>query len=138
MPLDFLEEPPNWVKARADCNLDLTFEALFTLARRDAAEANEIDALTEGRFKYPIQREAGGAYSMFSVCRQMNGSPVDKVLFERLQLEIRVSRTRGEGFSVTPRWNEDECKCDLFIGDEPFEVWQVSRKALEPLFFRSG
>ena len=141
MSSNVFSEPPNWVKARADCNIDLTFEALFGLVQRDAKQANGIDTLTEGRFKYSVQKEYGGAVPMFSVARQMNGSPVATVRFEMLPLELRVSRTRGrnrdDGFSVTPRWNESECKCDLFIGDEPHELWQVSQKALEPLFFRS-
>ena len=38
-------------------------------------------------------------------------------------------------YEVTPKWNEELGSCELFIGDDTFEVWQVSQKALSPLFF---
>ena len=36
------QSPPNWVKGRADCSLDLTFEALAQIVERDVKEANEL------------------------------------------------------------------------------------------------
>lgn len=39
------------------------------------------------------------------------------------------------GFEVTPKWNDQACSCDLFVDEEKLEIWQVSQRALTPLFF---
>ena len=49
-------DPPNWVKARADCNLAMTFDALFSVARRDVEEANNIEALTKEPLAKQLRR----------------------------------------------------------------------------------
>ena len=135
MPTTVRMDPPNWVKARADCNLAMTFDALFSVARRDVEEANNIEALTKGRFSYAVQQEDGGTEPAFSVTRNMNGCPVDTVVFQQFDHVIQVSRTKGDGFSVTARWNSAGCRCELFVQDVRNEIWEISKGALEPLFF---
>ena len=113
----------------------MTFDALFSVAQRDVEEASKIETLTTGRFSYAVQLEDGGTEPAFSVTRNMDGCPIDTVLFERFVHEIRVSRTKGDGFSVTARWNSAECRCELFVQDMPHKIWEISKGALESLFF---
>ena len=51
-----MPDAPNWVMDRAQCNLDLTFKALFDIATRDIQEAHKVDAITKGKLTFDIQR----------------------------------------------------------------------------------
>ena len=70
------------------------------------------------------------------------------VLYENLEWSVKISNLRGLDISVVPKWNSLECKCELHVsttqeglilGDpvdlEFLELWEISKKALEPLFF---
>lgn len=44
-------------------------------------------------------------------------------------------RVKGPNeFTVTVKWHTDRSSCDLMLGEEPCPLWQVSKRALEPLF----
>ena len=88
-----MPDVPNWVKDRAQCNLDLTFKAIFDIATRDIQEAHKVDAITKGKFTFDIQLEDRTNVPTFTVRRLMNGSPLDNVLFEQGRNGIR-SRSR--------------------------------------------
>ena len=128
---------PNWVKARAECNLELTFEALFGIVERDVNEANDIDAFVS----YRLEIQRGVFDPMISVTREDNGSFSGRVIFTQMAHEIRVCREspmsagKENLFSVTAQWEEDNHRCRLFVDGSTLEVWELSRKALEPMFF---
>ena len=132
-----MPDVPNWVKDRAQCNLDLTFKALFDIATRDIQEAHKVDAITKGKFTFDIQREDRTNVPTFTVRRSMNGSPLDKVLFEQGRNEIQISFTGGaDPVTIRPQWDAENLRCDLLVGDRPHEPWEVSRIALERMFFQ--
>ena len=130
--------PPNWVKARADCNLELSFQALREVAERDVSIANGIDSITRNRFAFFLQNEEGSHIPTFCVDRREGNRPVDKVLFKMYPQEITVHNSQGAKFCVTAVWDERNCRCNLLIDDDSYEIWQISRKALEPIFFFPG
>lgn len=53
-----------------------------------------------------------------------------------IEVEVEDERpARGEPlFTASVRMGDDG-KCRLVIGDEEVKLWQVSKRALEPLFF---
>ena len=57
------------------------------------------------------------------------------MFFEQLPNAIKVCRDKDELFSVNATWNEETASCLLFIGETPYEAWQISQKALAPFFF---
>ena len=131
-----MESPPNWVKERADCNLDMVFEALFSVADRDVAEVNRVSSLTKNGVSFAVQREDGGMLPTFRVDRKKGGKSVEHVSFQKDQYQIAIVRSLGDGFSVRAKWDYQGQCCKLLVQDVPHEVWQVSMAALEPLFFR--
>ena len=132
-----MPDAPNWVRDRARCNLDLTFKALFDIATRDIQEANEVDAITRGKFTFDIQREDRTNVPIFAVRRLMNGSPLDRVVFEQGQHAIQIVSTGvDDPVVVRPQWNAENLRCDLLVDDRPHEPWEVCRIALERMFFR--
>ena len=130
-----MSAPPNWVKARADCNLELSFKALYDLAKRDVDEANGISSITQNRYSFVIQKEEGSHIPRFSVSRNTDGRPVGKVIFEMQRARLSVYIPSTDGFSVNAEWDDENCNCKLLIDNEPHEPWQIVRKALEPIIF---
>ena len=128
--------PPNWVKERSDCNLDMVFDALFSVAERDVSEANKVSSLTQNDVSFAVQREDGGMLPTFRVDRKKGGKSVDRISFHKDKHQITIVRSLGEGFSVRAKWDYQGQCCKLWVQDVPHEVWQVSMAALEPLFFR--
>lgn len=129
-----MNEAPHWVRARADCTPDFVFKALRELVWRDVAEANEIPPAKRFRRTFRAETITGGPHPMFRVQR----SPDDASIFFHLRsTEIHVAHGNNELlFAVTPEWNAEESRCDLFVDGVQCELWQISKKALSDLFFR--
>ena len=88
-----MESPPNWVKERADCNLDMVFEALFSVADRDVTEVNRVSSLTKNGVSFAVQREDGGMLPTFRVDRKKGGKSVEHVSFQKDQYQIAIVRS---------------------------------------------
>ena len=134
--------PPNWVAERAKCNLETTFEALCQIVKRDVDEMNKLSVKRRGGHAFRFDECAQGTEPFMRVRRFPEGDPdsesahwitfrltINAIIVEPM---IAPQKTRYE---VVPRWNEKAGSCELFIGDDVFEVWQVSQRALSPLFF---
>ena len=130
--------PFNWVKARADCNLDLSFEALRSVVDRDVQVANATPSLTRQTITFFFQNEEQGVYPMFVVRRTKGGQTMGQVRFTQEPQQITVdfgSGSEGEGFAVTALWDSEKYACHLMVDGQSCEIWEVSRRALEWLFF---
>ena len=127
----------NWVRARAECTRESVFDALYKQAQEDVDEANAICLAGDGR-RFVVKEDAvPNTAAAFSVKRCFGNDCDASVLFQRFDLEIRITRSNNGLFNVRPQWNSRDLSCDLYIGERPHKVWQVSQAALEPLFFGS-
>ena len=125
----------NWVQARAECNLDAVFDALILVVKSDVDAVNSVDDKAREGFRF---RAVPGDNGCIEVQKCTQGlDVVASVEFEKDpdSLSIDVHLDRNLLFSVCPRWNEESCSCDLSIGTEVLELWQISRRALESFFF---
>jgi hypothetical protein len=128
----------NWVKARSECSLVPVFAALREVVDSDVKEVNELN---RPRLRFTLNPEAGSA-SKFVVIRQQDMSGFFQaftVVFELKDDAIVVTARDQTGngkplFSAKPSLKPDG-QCMLDIDGEPCFLWQVSRKALEALFF---
>lgn len=130
--------PFNWVKARAECNLDLSFEALRSVVQRDAQVANDTPSLTEGgTVRFSFQAEGQGTHPMFAVHRLREGSVFGQTRFTQHPQKITVDfgPASETSFGVTALWDDESYTCRLMMDGKPCEIWEVSRRALEWLFF---
>jgi hypothetical protein len=131
-------EDVNWVKARAACSLPRIFEALTERLQRDVDNANELNR-SGVRFRLNIQRR-----DLVIVARQRDlaGIPeAETVAFDLAPQEIRVRQVDMVGkekplFAARPVLTEEgNCRLELSGDPQPKDLWQVSRRALQDLFF---
>ena len=132
-----VENWEEWVLRRARCNVDDIFAELQEQVEQDVAYMKSVtDAKNDG-YSFQLEREDG----RFVVQHYFGEDRLKAVVFRNSTRGITIeqfifARDGGsEEFNVRWKWNEQECKCELFIDDELHEVWQVSQKALSPMFF---
>jgi hypothetical protein len=124
----------NWVEARHACSLSEIFHTLKEVLKSDVASANglkiqdvKFSCKTDATNKIIVGRSevfpSGIAHGR-------------EIIFELLPAEIKVKegRTDKHLFSAVPNLI-DNGECLLEIDGRPYQFWQVSRKALEDLFF---
>jgi len=126
-----METSFNWVAARSQCSLKRVFETLAEIVDSDVKAANELP----GR---KAQFHVNGGDKKLVVSRDKSvetATPVSTVVFELFPAEISVRHGRDTKlFSARPRLNDDG-ECMLEVDGQALRLWQVSRKALEDLFF---
>ena len=134
--------PPEWVTGRANCRADLKFEALWQIVERDVAEFNNLpeEKRPDGRL-FDFIENGEGVTPVLHVEQRGAGNPGSRrsVSFGLTNGSIRIKGV-GSDFTVTPKWaaRERECRCYIDGKHQPTELWDVSRLALEPLFFGLG
>ena len=123
--------PLNWVPARADCRLDLTFQELRRLIERDVHEFNKLPTHSRANRTFRIASDNTGT-RVEQVTEGRDNQP--HVIFTMSTAAIRVNGG-GVQFYVKPRWTGSTC--DLFVNDNdgPYKVWEISQMALSNLFF---
>ena len=126
----------DWVTARAKCNVPDTFAALRARVARDALSATNCDSL-------PNVEVADGSEHSFSasIPSDVQGVAADTVTFalnKHLGTIVVTRAQRGTSkprsvFSATPHLLDRRCL--LKVDGEYLEIWDLSRRALEPLIF---
>ncbi len=126
----------NWVKARAECSIDHLFETLVQVIDSDVKTIQSYDSLRRYVFQFNRVNE-------WKVIVSRTSPSVERasrsVVFERGASEIAATAynargERNELFTARPSFDAAGA-CRLEIRNQPLELWQVSRKALEDLFF---
>ena len=141
------KKPPNWVADRARCNVIAIFDALQGIIERDVEEANALPDDVKGHVGFEVEEYTGGIDRAVTVSSRKGAELVAAVRFVMGTTVILVDLQRGGDirrvFTVIPRWEDGECR--TYVSRPPedseessVELWQVSKLALEPLFFRSS
>jgi hypothetical protein len=129
-PSDF-----DWVTARHKCSAAVFFESLLQLAKANVDTVNAAKEKSSGRSDAYLQATVPG---VFAVARGVPGAGPPKVVRFRLERDDAIAvEPHGvpmEGFQGTLTLN-NEGECRLKVGAEELDLWQVLRRALEPLFF---
>ena len=126
---------PNWVRARDECTRESVFDALYKRVQEDVEEANARCLAGDGT-RFVVQEESdSNATAAFSVKRCSGNACDASILFQRFDLEIRITRSNNGAFNVRPKWNSRDLSCDLYVREIPHKLWQISQVSLEPMFF---
>ena len=104
------------------------------------SDVKTANALNRRGVKFKLNTEATGKIIVLRE-RDLGGfNESMAIVFELLPDKIAVTERRGPGFTegalfcAAPGLNQ-EGECLLEIDGQPLKLWQVSRKALENLFF---
>ena len=132
------QPPQNWVLDRAQCTLDLTFDAFAEIVERDVNQMNSLSADQRQNLQFRVERNDGGLNQKFQVQRFLEGQPGNQygtgVTFVKLRSSIEVSLPE-KTFQVVPMWSDKESSCILYVDNKRFETWQISQIALSSFFF---
>ena len=131
-------KPPNWVRGRADCRLDMKFQELMQIVERDVGEFNSLPSYQRSNRSFRIASYDEGSYPIVRVEEaNFDGSEnLPSVSFNLSDAAIRVNGG-GVQFYAKPVWNPESSACRLHIdgGDTPYKAWEISQYALSTLFF---
>lgn len=125
----------NWVKARAKCNAEEMFKRLRDVVRSDCEEAR--DAYEDAPVLQGIEYR-NDADKHFTVIHQPPEKSRDTRVFRLENKGITVYDGNDKKlFRVVP-WlgADDECVFESDDGNHRYRAWEVSRRALEGLFFK--
>jgi hypothetical protein len=127
----------NWVHARSECGLPRVFQILSEVIGSDVKAAN---ALNRRGVKFQFTTEAAGKILAVRD-RDFGGfNEIMVIVIELASGKITVSRRVPNKasdeplFYAVPGLNE-EGECLLEVDGKSLKLWQVSRKALDDLFF---
>ncbi|MGH9344855.1 MAG: hypothetical protein ACRD3Y_02300 [Bryobacteraceae bacterium] len=129
-------ESLDWVTARSKCSLAAVFETLMEVLDSDVKSRNALGA--QG-VRFLLTRPVGQKLIVVRE-RDFGGIPeTDTVVFELTKAHVAATarNARGDGkplFQAKPALNR-EGDCLLEVNGEELRLWQVSRLALEGLFF---
>lgn len=123
----------DWVAARWNCSLTMVFEKLKAQIKSDV---DSIKSRRNSRLN-EVEFTNNGNNFVVALITVSPGNIVDAVSFTLRENEILVTDMRErELFRAMPSIDDDG-DCILMVGDKECELWQVRKKALEKLFFRT-
>ena len=126
----------DWVKRRAKCSAEQLFLLLVEVLD---ADAKDMQALTKDKnLTFGVARPAPSK-AVVSRLRDFGGGMKDgdAVVFERTRTGTITATKQPQNqriFEALP-WLDEDGECRLRIGTKSFYLWQISRLALEELFF---
>ena len=130
----------NWVEARSLCTPTLQFDLLAEEVTANVASINQSDSRNgDVTFTVTFNRKPNGKLHEIIVARCIENIPDASIVFRLSQEAIVITRPDRHGthtplFEAIPRLLDDTSG-KLDIDHVPVEIWQVSRRALERLFF---
>ena len=132
------QPPPNWVAARADCKVDLLFEAICQVVNRDVEEVNRLSSDMRGGYIFSADDNGDGTRPLLRVYRASETAPDDRrgiATFEQTRWDIRIRSSQAKGGLVATPWADEAGTCWLSVDGTRYRVWELSREVLSPLFF---
>jgi hypothetical protein len=133
----------NWVKARAGCSLKALFQLLAEVVDSDVKSVNLLD-----RRDVQFSLNAETTHKLIvSRTRNLAGFPESCFVVFDLDLQSNEITAQYKTAMGQPRpllkakpdfTPEGECRVRIVGDPEPQKLWQLSRRALEDLFFGLG
>ncbi len=135
------ENRVNWVRERGNCNVNTAFRELTEIVEQDVQTMNELLQENCKGYRYEFLPATSSSLSleMVQVRRAKGEAKVGieepTVTFSKKRNGLRIARPKANELLVTCEWCESEVACRFFLDNKTVALWEVSRKALEPLFF---
>jgi hypothetical protein len=128
----------DWVSARSKCSLESVFQLLRVAVDDDLQKVSSLNRIG---VKFDRSKQSPDTKIIVTRVLELTGfNESSHVIFELKTDRISVTKRIGNSpeaeplFEAIPGLNE-EGECLLRVKETPLKLWQVSRKALEELFF---
>lgn len=119
----------DWVAERFKCSLAVMFEKLKIRLKADVAKREELKAHDA---EYGFSFEEANKYAVI----RLQGITAVTVRFELGKSSITCTTDGAETFRAIAKLGDDG-KCRLRVDGADLDLWQVSKLALEDIFFNS-
>ena len=150
-----LDDAPNWVEKRVQCRMKNIFAELANIVQRDVEEMNkQVDRVAKGEIPgremclcpFVLDQEQPSEIVLVRANTAHYSYQNLGVAFEfdPSKGSIRAEAAKSERGEVhweelftieTLQWHTKQQTYLPCIDGEPYQIWEVSQKALEPLFF---
>ena len=125
---------------RAKCNLELIFDALCQVLERDVGAMNAVPERQRLGRQFQLEVNADGTRPIALVTQvHSTDSLVTQKAYARFEsretaISIQASSLSQLALALV-RWDERARSCKLYVGDDRYEVWELSQWVLGPMFF---
>lgn len=126
----------NWVEARQQCSLRTMFERLKARVESDVDGRMAQDDQFRSRFKFEMNVSNGRFVVIRSEPQNPDMAEYRTVAFKLSNDDIVVLDKNDQELMRAAISLNDEGRCMFVIGTSELESWQMSRRALESLFFQ--
>ena len=123
----------SWVKNRAACSLDIMWDALTEQISFDVQERDDCTKVGDP-FVFAV---SGNAEHILveAISRAKPDVTAFCVRFIKSNVAVRIESPDSETLLAYPVYNTQEGACMFSVGGQYFEVWELSKRCLEKLFF---
>jgi len=135
-----MEDRPNWVKQRAECQLDVVFARLCQEGEFDVEEMQKYVPQIHhpGSFR---TNKGGDRLQVFCDSQDVNGAFAVEIRVDRpndaIIIEVQESSYRSHSHTIKAKWDEKHEQRILCYDKDSAFYWVVCKKIFEPLFFSS-
>ena len=129
----------SWVQKRAECTPEGLFQRFYKMVRVNVQEMNNQSGSIRHHYTFSIEPGKELASDYFCVHRYKGKDQEEgdvKFRNDAKGRSIIIEPPLTNAFAFRHRWNPGRAKCDLTIDGEQVTLWQVCKRALEPLFFQ--
>lgn len=133
-----IPEQLDWVKARAECSPEHLFTLLSIVVESDAKAAQTRGGRS---LNFTFSSPTVGSIAVVRQANLDHGIEGEAIVFERqhddsISVTKRTATAQSEQLFVARPHVSVQGTCMFEINSVAMHPWQVSRMALEPLFFR--
>ena len=122
----------NWVSRRYSCNGQSIFDSLYVRAELDVKRINAAS----GNERFAMSADGNGSFIVLLSDNEITR----RATFALGETGIVIVTVENEGrlpttMKVSHAWDAKTATCQLTVDDEPLKLWEISQRALGPLFF---
>ena len=128
----------DWITERSQCSSKEVCAKLKEQMQKDVDEMNGMSESNGGDYGYRVEDNASISAKFWVVQYYGDGRKVNSIqvsLEAGNLIEIHNSDDNKKDLAFVIGWDEDDCKCTAVMSNRSLEIWEISYRALYPLFF---
>ena len=120
----------NWVKLRLACNSEKIYHSVVEQVKSDVDEMN--NAASRIHFE---TLEEGRTFIIVPEGHNVDSRGIARLKCNSHTIHVTNDARHIDDFFIKWAWNQNTASCDLSVNGEKMKLWEISQKALYPVFF---